>query len=336
VTTIRDVARVAGVSIKTVSRVLNKEPKVRAELRARVEQTVVDLGYQPNLAARQMGGKRSFVIGMIAPKPVVSYIPQLIVALSWACAERGYQFVLQAVDFEDRHKAFGASTQFSYRPDAIILAPRFNEDIEMIERFEKAGVRLVRLEGGAGLYGTPFNVPDKAAAESIVSHLIGLGHQRIGMLAQPQVGQAAVERLQGYKDALANAGIAFDASLVTIAPYNFRAGVEALPVLLAHPQRPTAIFAATDAMAVGAQSMAQKLGYRIPEDLAIAGFNDSPIARAAFPPVTSVEFPIDEIARAVVRAAIGEPCREGALDRAIIVRSSTNGDRELCRDPYRY
>lgn len=109
---------------------------------------------------------------MIAPRPVVSYILQLVVALLWACAEHGYQFVLQAVDYEDRHKAFNASTQFSNRPDAIILAPRFNEDLEMIERFEQAGMRLVRLEGREGLYGTPFNVPDRAAAQAIVSHLI--------------------------------------------------------------------------------------------------------------------------------------------------------------------
>ncbi|HWU01155.1 MAG TPA: LacI family DNA-binding transcriptional regulator [Novosphingobium sp.] len=335
-TTIRDVARVAGVSIKTVSRVLNKEPKVRAELRARVEQTVAELDYQPNLAARQMGAKRSFVIGMIAPRPVVSYIPQLVVALSWACAEHGYQFVLQAVDHEDRHKAFNASTQFSNRPDAIILAPRFNEDLEMIARFEKAGMRLVRLEGREGLYGTPLNVPDRAAAQAIVSHLIALGHRRIGMLAQPQISQAAEERLQGYKDALALAGIAFDAELVTIAPFNFRAGAEALPIQLARPQRPTAIFAATDAMAVGAQSMAQKLGYRIPDDLAIAGFNDSPLVRAAYPPITSVDFPIDDIAKAAVRAAIGEPAMVETIGRALIVRSSTSGDGVLCRDPYRY
>lgn len=335
-TTIRDVARAAEVSIKTVSRVLNKEPKVRPQLRERVERAVAELNYQPSLAARQMGGKRSYVIGMIAPRPVVSYIPQLAVSLSWACAAQGYQFVLEAVDYADRHKAFKASTQFTNRPDAIILAPRFADDEEMIAGFEATGIRLVRLEGREGLYGTPLNVPDREAAASLVRHLIGLGHRRIGMLAQPLVSRAAQERLQGYHDALAEAGIAPDSSLIVTADFNFRAGAEQLPIILANPNRPTALFCATDAMAAGAQSMAQKLGYRIPQDLAVAGFNDSPIARATFPPITSVRFSVDEVAMAAVRCAMGSGDSDMPFDRELLARWSTTGDETLCRDPYRY
>ncbi|WP_288806348.1 LacI family DNA-binding transcriptional regulator [uncultured Novosphingobium sp.] len=332
--TIRDVAKAAKVSVTTASRVVNKEPTVRSYLRERVEAAILELNYRPNLAARRLSSMRSFTIGMIVPRAGIGYIPRLIVELSWLCRAEGHLLVPEAVEFEDRLTAFSHLDGDALRPDAIILAPRFSDDDRLLARFEAEEIPLVRLGGSPDRYGLSIQIDDREMAAEMVRHLIALGHRRIGMIGLPLAGSGARARREGYEQALREAGLPCDGQLFVEGSYSYRSGVEGLNRLLALSCPPTAIFAANDTMAAGAQAQALKLGLLVPQDVAIAGFEDSPILRATFPAITSVSFPVAQIAEIAAHAAIHGSLSPFTLDPSLILRGSTTGDQDLCEDPY--
>ncbi|HWU01157.1 MAG TPA: LacI family DNA-binding transcriptional regulator [Novosphingobium sp.] len=332
--TIRDVAKAAKVSVTTASRVVNKEPTVRSYLRERVEAAVRELDYRPNLAARRLSSMRSFTIGMIVPRAGIGYIPRLIVELSWIFRANGHQLITETVEFADRLQAFSNLTKDALHPDAIILAPRFSDDEELLKRFEEEGIPLVRLAGSPEGYGLSVQIDDRLMATEMVQHLIGLGHQRIGMIGLPMVGAGPRLRREGYEHALRMGGLGMDPALFVEGDFTYRSGADCMTRLLALPTRPTAVFVATDTMAAGAQAQALKLGFRVPQDIAIAGFEDSPIVRATFPPITSVSFPVAQIARITAHAAIQGTLPPENIDQVLILRGSTTGVPDLCDDPY--
>ncbi|NBC35213.1 substrate-binding domain-containing protein [Novosphingobium sp. FSY-8] len=327
-------AKAAGVSVKTASRVLNNQQTVRSYLRARVEQAIADLNYAPSMAARQLASQRSYIIGLIVPRAGVGYLPRLISTLSVVCREMGFQLITEAVENGDKMDAFARKTHFAFRPDAIILSPRYADDPDLLTRFEAEGIPLVRLSGSDESYGTVLHIPDAPGAADMTRHLIGLGHRRIGLIAMPPVNRTARERYQGYIEALTEAGIAVDPDLVVYGDYSYQSGGEAITRLMALSERPTAVFATSDTMATGAQAQAQRLGFRVPEDVAIAGYDDSPVARACFPPITSISFPLTDIARAAAQLAITGECAPLPNRREVIARGSTTGDRQPSEDPY--
>jgi len=324
VTTIKDVAASAGVSLKTVSRVLNRGPGVRESSREKVERAVSQLGYRPNLAARQLRAGRSYIVGFMVPRGAVGFIPRLVVALSWACRRHGYLLVTEAVDHTAPLNVF---RQSALPPDVVVTAPRFSNDPAVLEQFEALQVPLVRIAGNPSGYGKSINASDEMIAKQMVEHLIDLGHSRIGYIGMALQNPMAHQRLAGYRSALA--GLAGATEFVAIPGYTSREGGEALATMMAARMRPTAIFAGSDTIAVGVQAMAQKLGYRIPEDLAVAGFEDSPVARAVYPPLTSVNYPVEDIARAIVQVAILGEEPDMTFRHNLVIRGSTTGDREL-------
>lgn len=334
VPTIKDMAQAAGVSIKTASRVLNGQETVRSYLRDRVERAMMDLKYQPNLAARQLSSRRSFVIGMIVPRAGVGYIPRFVVALSSICRALGFQLVTEAIDLDERQQAFRQGSSFALVPDAIVLAPRFADDPELLARFAEQQMPIIRLAGSEGLYGTVVHLSDEQLAAEVVRHLLSRGHRRIGFIGMPLVNRIARERYAGYLAALDVQGSLVDDTLACLPGFTYGEGATAAHALLSASDRPTAIFAASDTLAAGAQAQAQAMGLSVPSDVAIAGFDDSPIARAVFPPLTSVSFPIDAVAEATARAAIFGEIPVMTVDRNVIVRASTSGDGLLCADPY--
>ncbi len=336
VPTIRDVARQAGVSFKTVSRVVNGEPSVGEALRLRVEAAIRELGYKPTLAARQLAGQRSFIIGLIVPRVGISYISRMMIALAAATREAGYHLITEAMDYDGRFMAPTDKVTFSARPDCVILIPPFSNSPDLAAQLEAENIPVVRVASVIEGHGLAIPVDEEPITMELMRHLLGLGHTRIGMIAPPLPERASEARARAYRRALEEAGLPFAPDLMLRGDFSFASGVNGATALLALPNRPTAIFAAGDEMAAGVLAQAQKLGYRVPEDLAVAGFDDSPVARMVFPPLTTVHQPVGDIARAAVAAAIHRRLPTEPFTYALRIRGSTNGDRQHCLEPYQF
>ncbi|NBC35069.1 substrate-binding domain-containing protein [Novosphingobium sp. FSY-8] len=334
--TIKDVAKLAGVSFKTVARVVNGEPSVGKDLRERVEVAIRELGYRPSLAARQLAAQKSFIIGLIVPRAGISYIARMMIAVASACREQGYQVTTETIDWRGDNYNAAESLRFASRPDAVIVAPPFCNDAVFLQGLADQGLPIVRIAGVTDAPGMVIPVHEAPISIRLVEHLIALGHTRIGMVAPPLPIRASEERLVGYRAALAAAGIAYDPDLVIRGDFNFAGGVRAVTEMLALPQRPTAVFAASDDMAAGVLAQAHKLGFRVPDDLAVAGFDDAPLARMVWPPLTTVRQPVSQIAQAAVHAAIHQRVPEVSFQHELIIRGSTNGDRQHCLDIYAF
>lgn len=329
--TITDVAERAGVSMKTVSRVLNNEAHVRPTLRERVLQAVSELDYKPNLAARQLAANRSFVISFIMHDITTSYTSQIVVSAATECRRHGYHLVSEPFEEGDTAMEVMERVTGRLRPDGIILAPPLCNDEPLVAAIARIGTPLARLAGTGGLYGTAITVHEREVACEMVRHLIDLGHRRIAMIAPPWEHGAARERLDGYRDALAGAGVALDPALVVPGDFTFRGGVEAAERLFALRPRPTAVFAANDGMALGTVAVAHQLGLAIPEDVAVAGFDDSPGSRMVFPALSTVKQPIGQMARAAVAAILGQPAPPEPLRHELVLRASTIGGEGIVR-----
>jgi len=336
VATIKDVARVAGVSFKTVSRVVNGETNVGAQIRERVEAAIAELGYKPMLAARQLAGHRQFIIGLIVPRVGGSYVARMMIALAAAARRAGYNLITEPMEMDALRPGARVAVSFSARPDCVILTPPFSNDAHVLAHFEAERIGVVRVAAVGEGYGLPIYVNEEEVSGQLVDHLLGLGHRCIGMVAPPLPVRASEARLAGYLRAIERAGIAFDPELVVRGDFSFASGAAGAMAMLALPRRPTAIFAAGDEMAAGVLAQAGRLGYRVPDDLAVAGFDDAPVARMVFPPLTTVRQPIDDIAAAAVEAAVHQRLPAAGFTYELKVRGSTSGDRQLCLDPYRF
>lgn len=300
--TIMDVATQAGVSMKTVSRVLNGEAHVRPHLRERVLDAMGVLGYRPNLAARQLAGNRSRLILLLCNSFGASYVTRVLVSAAAQCREQDYHLVSEPV--EPLSQPVGAIERSiaRLRPEGIILTPPLADDAGVLAAIAETGTPLVRISGTRSGHGKCIAVDERAAARELVEHLIDeQGHRRIGFVGPRPLHYAAEGRARGYRDALENAGIAWDPGLCETGDFFFGSGFVAGQRLLSLAVPPTAVFAANDGMALGVMSAARAVGLRIPEDLAVAGFDDSPAGRMTWPPLTSVRLPVEALAEQAVR-----------------------------------
>ncbi|MGV3512201.1 MAG: LacI family DNA-binding transcriptional regulator [Novosphingobium sp.] len=329
--TIADVAAKAGVSIKTVSKVLNGASTVRPRLKQRIMDAMKDLDYRPALAARQLASGKSYIVALLMPFAEGSYYTRIILAMTRACAKRGYHAIIETLDF-DSDLPSEAVLRLSCNPDAIVVAPPFSNNLQLLEKLNSLGVPFVRIAANGEGPGYRIAVAGRAAARDMTAHLISQGHKRIAMLAPPGEHFPADDRRLGYLDALADAGIAIDPQLVVRTKFGFPSGAIAVQRLLALADRPTAIFAGNDLTALGAMAKAQELGYRIPQDLAIAGFDNSADSRTSFPALTSVHQPVEEVVNAAVDVALGKEIENYEFPFRLVVRGSTGGPEMLCMD----
>ncbi|WP_169805741.1 LacI family DNA-binding transcriptional regulator [Novosphingobium rosa] len=334
--TIKDVADAAGVSFKTVSRVVNGEKSVGPELRERVEQAIRDLGYKPTLAARQLAGQRSFIIGLIVPRLGISYIARMMIALATATRQAGYHLMTEVLDHDENHLSLSGKVDFSARPDCVMLTPPFSNDPRLVAHFEADGIAVVRIATVIEGHGLPIHVDEEPITVELMRHLIALGHRRIGLIGPPLPVRASEMRVSGYRKAMEEAGLPIDPDLMLRGDFSFASGVNGATAMLALPDRPTAIFATGDEMAAGVLAQAHKLGYRVPDDLAVAGFDDSPVSRMVFPALTTVYQPVQDIAQAAVDAAVHGRLPTAPFAYELRIRGSTSGDRQHCLDPYRF
>ncbi|MBL8550255.1 MAG: LacI family DNA-binding transcriptional regulator [Hyphomonadaceae bacterium] len=327
---IHDVAAHAGVSIKTVSRVLNREPNVTPKTRDRVLDAVQALSYRPNIFARSLASERSFIIGVIFDNPSAGYVAGIQYGALAKCREEGYHLLVEV--FSEGEKDLGERVLTLVRESllhGIIVTPPLSDSPEVLSALKESGTRFVRIAPERAMPDTlEVRIDDAKAAFDMTSHLIGLGHRRIGFIIGHPGHGAANQRFMGYKAALENAGIKLDPKLCVQGYFSYQSGMEAAERLLTLKNRPTAIFASNDDMAAAVLSTAHKHGLRTPEDLSVSGFDDTLIAQVVWPKLTTCRQPIAEMAAQAVSMLAQPPAdkdapKEALLEHELVIREST-------------
>ena len=298
--TINDVARLAGVSKKTVSRVINRSPLLGDATRSKVEAVIAEIGYVPNPQARALALRRNFLIGLIHDNPNAQMILNFQEGVLDAIRDTEFALVVRPVDrksttLHDDIRAF-IEQQRLY---GVLLLPPMSESDALAALCRDLGCNYVRM-GSAKLDDEAHLVEsnDRQAVAKAITYLIELGHKRIGIVQGPKGFRSAHERELGYRDALEAHGLERGPDLAAAGNYTFESGREAAAELLRSNPRPTAIFASNDEMAAGALHAARAAGIDVPGDLSIVGFDDTPIAAHIWPPLTTVRWPIVAMARA--------------------------------------
>jgi DNA-binding LacI/PurR family transcriptional regulator len=330
--TLEQVAALAGVSRATVSRVVNGSPKVSPAVRAQVERAVAKLGYVPNRAARSLVTRRADSVALVVSEPHTRFFSEpffagVVRGVGAALAETGVQLLLLiAHDVGDRGRL--ERDVVGGRVDGVLLASLHGDD-PLPGTLERAGVPAVLVGRPAGAGPASYvDADNRGGAGKAVDHLARRGRRRIATITGPQDMGVGQDRLDGYRDGLAAAGLAAADDLVEAGDFTEEAGAAAMGRLLRRPGPPVdAVFAASDLMAAGALRALRAAGRRVPEDVAVVGFEDSAVARYAQPPLTTVRQPIEEMGRQATRLLLAKIAGETGdmhliLDVELVVRAS--------------
>jgi LacI family transcriptional regulator len=327
--TINDIARLAGVSKKTVSRVINQSPFVRDETRERIEAVIAEWGYAPDPQARGLAFRRSFLIGMIYDNPNPQYVVNMQLGLLDGIRGSGFELVVHPCDrssptflldvrtFVERQKLFG-----------VVLPPSVSEDERVAKLLREIGCEYIRIAS------VELDKPehmivghDRLGSEAMGAHLVELGHRRIGFISGLPSFRSSHERRGGFEDALNKAGLKLEPNYVVQGAYTFESGLACGEALLAQSPRPTAIFAGNDEMAAGVLQAARRAGLQVPADLTVVGFDDFQIAQAVWPPLTTIHIPTREVGRIaaekLIGAAASEPRDPNSTIPYLVVRESS-------------
>lgn len=330
VTTIADVAKHAGVSMKTVSRVLNQEPHVREEVRERVRKAAAELRFQPSQSARRLAGKRSFLIAFLYDNPNPAYVSAVQAGAAKCCRALGYHLVVEPIDLcaEGGAEIVGRLVG-TLAPDGVILTPPLSDDAGLIAALARTRTRMALIGGDAAGADVRIVMDERAAGRALTEHLLTLGHRRIGFVRGHPHHAAAARRYDGYRDAHAQAGLSLAPELVAQGYFDLQSGVDAGRALLGLDERPTAIFSANDEMAIGVLIAAREQGLSVPEEVSIAGFDDTPISRHVSPSLTTVRQPLEDMGRLAVEGLLDPSghARAAALPFQLEVRTSTAAPR---------
>jgi len=298
--TIRQIADLAGVSIATVSRVLNGRGDVSDETRELVSRVIRENGYTANRSARGLSAGRTGLVGILVPLVYPAYFSAIVAGAAQALSERDLQIVLSPTGAEHDREVSVLDRLHALTDGALIILPE--ESSEELERLLDGGYRFVVLDP---LMPLNERIPAVSAAhtsgaDQAIRHLIELGHRRIAHITGPLGWVATEDRRRGYRAALASAGILPDPALEIQAEPEIRPGREATLRLLELPERPTAVFAFNDNIAIGAIQAARARGLRVPEDISIVGFDDVEHATIVTPMLTTVRQPLAEMGRTAV------------------------------------
>ena len=305
--TINDIARLAGVSKKTVSRVINASPYVQKETRERIEAVIAEHGYAPDPQARGLAFRRSFLIGLVYDNPNPQYVVNMQLGLLDGMRGSGFELVVHPCDrasptfladlrgFMERQRLFG-----------VVFTPSVSEDERIAPLLADVGCEYVRVASVA--VDEPrhmIETRDRLGGEAAAHHLAELGHTRVAFISGPPSFRSSRERREGFETGLAARGLKLEAGYTQQGAYTFESGIECAQALLALEPRPTAVFAGNDEMAAGVLQAARQLGVAVPEDLSVVGFDDFEIARRLWPSLTSVRTPTREIGRLAAERLMG-------------------------------
>lgn len=296
--TINDVAILAGVSIKTVSRVVNHEPNVRGKTRDIVNQAIAQLNYRPSVAARGLAGGRSFLVGLLYGNASDSFLVEIQRGILDACRKYHYGLALCPAngDSVDLVKEIFDWIR-SIQPDGLILLPPLCDNLALVEALVANNVKVVSASSAGFGHGPAVHIDEAGAAQQMTEHLISVGHRKIGFVKGPDDHACSHQRFEGYCTALKAANIPLENALLAEGNFHFETGVTAAKKLLATSNPPSAIFASNDDMASGVIFAAHERGLAIPQDLAVTGFDDTPLSRQFWPGLSTVRQPIEQIGR---------------------------------------
>ncbi len=337
--TIKHVAADAGVSLQTVSRVINNEPNVRPSMQEKVQRSIDRLGYIPSIAARRMSGSHSYLILALNDRERTiadwrsrqgsNWIDQMLLGGMLKCAEHGYRLIFELVDTHNDHvERELKATIAALQPDGIILTPPHSDNPLITGLLQKYGIPFAQIgsEGVEG--GIPLIMGDRGAARDATEHLLGLGHKRIGFIAGPEEYKLSGWRQSGWRDAMTAARLPTD-SLCADGDFSFESGLEAARNLLQLEERPTAILASNDQMAMATISIADEMGLDVPGDLSVVSFDNTPTAMLSQPALTSVDQPVADTTSLAVELIIalqkGQPIPDAPtiVPARLIERDST-------------
>lgn len=326
--TIDDVANLAGVSIATVSRVLNNTGKVATATAERVHAAVAELDYVPHAGARGLAGSRRNTIGLIFPGMGDAFLTELLTGIDQQITDAGYELLLYSTRLRNRDQSIQSIPLGEHNTDGLIIYASSLKEAE-IQRFYERGFPVVLLHQSApeGLDIPSVTFENKAGAETAVSHLINLGRRRIVYLSGPEDNEDSQWRELGYREALAAHDIPVDPGLIAFGDFHDTTAEATVKQLLQHDMAFDAIFAGDDRSASGALLALHQAGKRVPEDVAIVGFDDASYARFLTPPLSTVHAPIAESGRKaaeqIIRLIQGEEADMlTLLPTELIVRES--------------
>lgn len=335
--TIDDVAKLAGVSIKTVSRVVNREPNVRATTREKVEKAIAELNYRPNQSARNLASLRSKLIGLVYDDPSKyetpssGYIIRLQQGVLRACRSENYELLIHPCDMHDKdsHKRLKDLIE-QVRPAGIVLAAPLSNIPRIVRAIESTGTPLVRLSPGEkSSKKHAVGTNDREFSAEMTRYLASLGHTKIAFIKGDPGHKAVGKRFLGYTDGLEQTGLKYSEQLVLDGDNSIESGEQCALKLLQRKNRPTAIFAANDDMAVGVIRVAASLGIDVPGQLSVAGCDDNSLARQIYPTLTTIRQPLvamaEQAAVALICKGRDKPSKPGTeiVPAEIKIREST-------------
>ena len=342
--TIKHVAAEAGVSLQTVSRVINNESSVRPEMKMRVQSAIDKLGYVPSIAAQRMSGSRSYIILALndrdrtiadwRARQGTDWVDQMLLGGMLSCAEHGYRLIIELVDTHNDHvERELAAAIAALQPDGVILTPPHSDNPLITGLLTLRQIPFARIGSRSEGDGIALTMDDEGAAAQATRHLLALGHRRIGFIAGPSDYQLSSWRVDGWRAAMAEAGIATDGLLAT-GDFSYSSGEHAARVLLGMPSRPSAVIVSNDQMALGTIEVARALGLSIPEDISLVCFDNTPLVRFTRPPLTAIDQPVAEITARAVELLISAQRSElpavlpVVVPASLIVRESTAAPRD--------
>jgi LacI family transcriptional regulator len=308
-TTITDVAAHAGVSIKTVSRVINNVQSVRASIRERVQRSIEKLDYHPNPSARGLGGNRSYLLGLLYDVSCGYYTTSVLAGVIERSRAAKYQVVMEPCDYNARSLVVDVTRNVRQsRVDGVILTPPISDLKSVTTVLESQAIPYVRI--APGKHTDTFRsvcTNDLESCASMTEQLAALGHQRISFIIGNPDHAAVLDRYRGYLKGLASCGLRLDKSLVAQGFNSYESGVQCARKLLnvAATKRPTAIFASNDEMAAGVLAVAHSMGLGVPENLSVVGYDDAPLASQVWPALTTVRQPIPDMAAKAAELLLG-------------------------------
>lgn len=328
--TIKHVAADAGVSLQTVSRVINEEPNVRPAMKEKVQASIDKLGYVPSIAAQRMSGSRSYLILAINDRDRTiadwkaregrDWVDQMLLGGMLTCAERGYRMLIELIDTHSDHveRELGAAIA-ALQPDGVILTPPHSENHLITDLLAERGIPFARIGSRVKGPGIALTMGDTTSASAATAHLIELGHKRIGFVAGPVEFSLSNRRIEGWKAALDEAGLSAE-GLCERGDFGFESGYKAAKTLLSAAKRPTALICSSDQMSLAALDVAREMGLQVPRDLSLVSFDNSPIMRFVDPPMTAIDQPIAATVSRAVELIIDAKRGEEPPNDVVVVK----------------
>lgn len=311
--TIKDVALEAGVSVMTVSRVINQNSTVRPANVKKVQEAIARINYQPNIGARALSGRQTFQFLMLYNNPNIAWMGGLMNGVLKACRRIGYHL---SVEFQDEFLSRSNGSSFTSdeiadlvstsRVDGVILPPPICFSQSVLDVIRQKDIPCVRIAGvPAQGFDLRVSIDNYAAGYEIADYLIGMGHKNIAFIKGPEISIASGLRYDGFTAAMRNQGLSIQESNVATGNFDLESGYNCALKLLSQKNRPTAIFASNDEMTAGLLAVIQKLKISVPEELSVAGFDDATIAHSVWPALTTIRAPLHAIGEMSVELLAG-------------------------------